>query len=246
MPGSVATPYVDPATSRRVARNSHERGDVLATRLLTLLLIGSQAGCLVTSEPTFTDPVPSKPIVVGTEPTPTELLRVSGPNNVFSNIPFTVEVTSEDGKGDSAEPLTAVLLIDYGIPTNVGEDEQQPYVDGYKEIEVGLGSFSDAKPRTVTLSWLPKLADPSVPECHSITMLVVRRHFNRPPFNYCPADNPATETRNEGEEFGLVTWYVALCGSDILQCNLNACPKLGDDTKYCPTPAELAASQEAP
>jgi hypothetical protein len=198
---------------------------VLCTTAALIGLVSISAGCLVLGEPDFREPVPNKPTVVGVEPAPTELVEATASNNAFAPITFTANVTSEDAD----IPLTAILLIDYGIQTEVGQTQPQPYGDFLPPFEVDEGSLTDAAPRVVSLTWLPKLADPSVDECHSITMLVVRNYFKQPPFTFCPID----------DQFGLVTWQVALC-NDVASCFHDDCPTTSaNNTSYCPTPAEL-------
>jgi len=188
------------------------------------LMATSTSGCLVTGEPDYSDPEPNTPLIVAVDPAATELVRLESPTNDFENRQFSVSVRSEDAD----DPLTAVLLLDYGIATNVGEAVPQPYANVIQTREIQTGSLSDQLPRLVSLTWLPKLADQAVPECHSVTMLVVRDYIKEPPFNFCPTN----------DQFAAITWHVALC--DVLEnCDLNTCPKLGDDTTYCPNPNTL-------
>lgn len=207
--------HVISGTYLRVARNS----------LVLSFVLAASHSCIVTGSPDFSDDQTTKPILTVVQPQVTELLCVQGDNNVYPPQSFQVLVGSEDTE---ESPLTAVLLLDYGTPTNIGEDAPQPWRDVVSERGVPVGSLND-EPRTVSLTWLPDEGQSG--SCHSLTMMVVRNRFRNPPYFHCPVD----------DQFATVTWYAALEQDGT--CDFSTCPIAGqggpEDFVYCPDPQVL-------
>ena len=186
----------------------------------------------MTGSPDYEEATPTRPHLSVVEPAATELLRIEGPTGAFPVQQFSVQVVSEDAD----ELLQAALLLDYGVGREVGENDPQPYQRVEKEITIPAGALTDG-PRLVTLTWLPPpLATENQPECHSITLMVVRHPYNSSPYSWCPTD----------DQFATVTWFAALC-TDTAACSFQSCPTKGADSyEYCPNPSELAQRGAAP
>jgi hypothetical protein len=188
-------------------------------------VLAALPSCLVTGSPNYDEAVPSRPFVTVVAPPVTELLRIERVGGAFPVQQFSVHVTSED----AGEQLEAALLIDYGQPRDVGSEVGlQPYQEDWSPQVIPEGSLSD-EPRLVTLPWLPSLDNQNVPECHSVTMMVVRHPYGSSPYAWCPKD----------EQFATETWFLAVC-DEPGSCNFESCPTRGDEIyAYCPNPSDL-------
>jgi hypothetical protein len=185
----------------------------------------------VTGSPDFEEATPTRPYLTVVAPAVTELLRVEQVESNFPVQQFSVQVTSEDAD----ELLEATLLIDYGDGRDVGAAVQQPYQEDWSTQTIPAGTLTDG-PRLVTLTWLPTLKVAGAPECHSVTMMVVRRPYGSSPYAWCPTD----------DHFATVTWFAALC-PEPGSCSFQSCPTKGQDSyQYCPNPSELGQAEAAP
>jgi hypothetical protein len=198
---------------------------VARSSLALLLVLGAASSCIVTGSPDFSDEEPNIPLLTVVEPAVTELLCVT--NDTAPR--FSVNLLSEDGTGNNVEPLAAVLLRNYGVPKESGEDELQPYQEAIGNRLVDAGHLADG-PRLVSRSWDTTIGFVDTPSCHSITMMVVRRPSDVEPFLHCPRD----------EKFAQITWYVGVRSADETTCDFSTCPIQGqDEFTYCPNPADL-------
>ncbi len=204
---------------------------VARSSLALLLVLGATSSCIVTGSPDFSDEEPNIPLLTVVEPAVTELLCVT--NDTAPR--FTVNVLSEDGTGNNEERLTAALLRNYGVPKETGFDKPQPWQEAIGNRLVDPGHLSDG-PRLVSRSWDTTIGFVDTPSCHSITMMVVRRPYNQPPYSLCPS-----EGANADGQYAQVTWYVGVRSADETTCDFSTCPIQGqDDFTYCPTePADL-------
>ncbi|MEZ4437851.1 MAG: hypothetical protein R3B72_02095 [Polyangiaceae bacterium] len=167
------------------------------------------SSCLVVGSPDFTDE-PTKPVLVRTEPPTDKLICVKKTDNKFLDQSFKVFFESYD----AGEDLTAALVKDYGV-ANLDE----PYTR-IQETSVTAGTGE------VALSW--PLGMEVAGTCHSITMLVVRHPYAKPPYNFCPTD----------DHYFSATWFVALADDNDV-CDFSDCPSTVNNANPLSCPDSL-------
>lgn len=174
----------------------------------------------MTGEPDFTPAARSRPQLTPVEPVTTQLLQIVKTEGGFDDLDFLVKLRSED----AGDEVSAVLLINYGIPSNAGE----PWEDDTGRRIYPPGTLADG-PRDITLKWLPALSLNKTSDCKSVTMLVTHETVNQDPYRSCPKDLDA--------DTATLTWFVSMC-EQPLGCTFADCKQLFDPPEggftYCP------------
>jgi hypothetical protein len=166
------------------------------------------ASCLVTSTPDFKDRAQTAPNLKASTavPDPREMLILGATK---TSLQFWVELESEDAK----QNVEVQLLIDYGVPNELG----QPYQDAAPGEEVLASSLDDTTSRPAKATILIKNR---IPEgCHTVTMMVTHA-FQSGILSGCPADLSDSDQ---------ITWTVYRCGDQAPEC-----PPPIDPTVDCP------------
>lgn len=172
------------------------------------------SACLVTESPDF-DPKQAPPSLFSHELTPTTVIK-----KVFADeatTTFRARVLSEEIEG---APLTAVLLLDYGLATS----ESGPWRKAAGEFLVSAGRLSEG-PREVDPAAVFSFTDDLDVGCHTITLAASHAFRRELGEFYCPAD---------ANDFATLTWFVTRCDTEG-NCPLDNCPvDVGGGTHaYC-------------
>jgi len=180
--------------ARRLARRS-------------LILAGvtlSSAGCLVTSVPDYQPPEQTRPILMADTATPAtwELLEFTrtGVNEPYPELPFSVEVVSEDLGVD----VQAKFFL-------VARGALNTFQFGYAGGTLEAGSLTDTG-RTLRKGWSPSLAFEPTADCYTL-FWVAAHAFDAQTGCPAPAADPDTgEPRDPPrDDFSILTWTVLVC-----------------------------------
>lgn len=188
------------------------------------LLVGMTLapGCLVLGEPAVDEPSRSQPQLLNGDPAADQLVLLRpDETGTFDIRRFSAQLRSED----AGQPLRGVLLINYG---QLATDGIQPWQAQGGATTEPAGTADVL--RTISLPWKPSNIGSGVVDCKRVTMVVSHSFFGKSPFEYCPTD--------ENDE-GRLTWFVGLCGADIVtdDCSFDAC--FQEDAVLCPPPGEV-------
>jgi hypothetical protein len=172
-------------------------------RVLPWILMPASA-CLVTSSPTFDDPVQTKPFleVETASPDPREIFRINLGEN--ETVPFSAVVRSEDVD----ENVRVKMLVDYGECGANGS----PFKQAFGGAQVTAATFDETNRRAV----YDVITDNLGLEvgCHRLTMMVSHEFDDQ--FE-CPVDP---------QDFTQITWTVLVCDSEDQDCAFDplTCP----------------------
>jgi hypothetical protein len=154
----------------------------------------SASACLVTSQPTLEEPVPTKPFleVEGADPDPRQILVIDTADDAFT-VTLSANVRSEDA--ESAVQVRA--LLDYGTCFLNGA----PFTASFSGNDVGAGSIDDpVRKATVNATFGAVVLQPG---CHRLT-LMASHDFDEG--TGCPSD---------ADDFTQITWTVFRCNSMV-------------------------------
>ncbi len=156
-------------------------------RVLPWILMPASA-CLVTSSPTFDDPVRTKPFLdyETATPDPRQILKISD-SQVRET--FSAQVRSEDV--DAKVKVRA--FVDYGACNLAG----QPFDSVQFGIDLDAGTFDDTERKAVADVILEGLEE----GCHRITLIASHAFDDA---SGCPVDP---------DDFTQITWNVFVCGN---------------------------------
>lgn len=150
----------------------------------------SASACLITSDPTIEEPVPTKPFLEfeTATPNPRQVLVI---NEIEDN--FTVELTANVRSEDAGRPVQVKAFLDYG-KCFFGT----PFSGEFYDADVAAGTFDE----TVRLASVSaRFGATQLPAgCHRLT-LMASHDFD--PGTGCPKDP---------EDFSEITWIVYRCG----------------------------------
>lgn len=194
------------ASFSQLGRVSH----LAVFRVLPWIFMSASA-CLVTSSPTFEDPVQTKPFLdfEGAGPDPRQILVLS--TDVSTTL-FEAQLRSED----AGEPVLVRMLVDYGTCNVTGK----PFQDSQQGLPVDPSTFSDTSRKAQHNA---TIENELTPGCHRLT-LIATHEFNEA--TGCPADP---------DDFAQITWTVFVCDDNCDFDPVN-CPVIEascTDTKAC-------------
>ncbi len=183
--------------------------------LIAWVMVSSSAGCLVTADPEFTGPQPTRPLLIESALSPTRSISEHVKElGVWPPVKFTALLLSED----AGENVQVILALNYGT-TSTPEGPADLYPDN-KQLDA---STLTAGPRVVTLSWTPE--NPVTRFCNSLTMYATHETLNTTNKRKCPKSE---------DDASYLSWFVVLCPDGLGSCNYDDCPGAKkEELKYC-------------
>jgi hypothetical protein len=181
-------------------------------------MLASHSACLVTADPDFTGPKPTRPLLIESPLTPSgkfiESVKLDGS---YPTLTFHALVLSED----AGREVEVLLALNYG-----GNKSSAGPADDYPDKRVLSSSTLAAGPRVVSLNWTPPdIKAPDDRKCNSITMYATHQLINEGELRECPASP---------DDVTSLSWFVALCGASASECSYDDCPgAAGEVLTYC-------------